>query len=81
MTRLVALPPAGNNFTGNLKWDLGGQHFNLGILKAVKLSQGRLIELGASLAEKTGLITLEAAAKPHKDHRLNATCAPALCLP
>ena len=58
-----------------MKWDLGGRHFVLGVLKAVKLSQGRLVELGMSLAEKTQLITLEAAVKPHKDHRLNATCA------
>ena len=78
LTSLMAPPhfhDAGSGFTGNVKWDLGGRHFNLGVLKAVKLSQGRLVELGMALAEKTGLVTLEAAVKPHKDHRLNATCA------
>jgi hypothetical protein len=46
----------------------------LGLIKSIKLSQGRLVELGASFADKTGHVTLEAAAKPHKDHRVAATC-------
>jgi hypothetical protein len=64
---------AGNNFTGNLKWDLGGKSFTLGIIKGIKLAQGRLVELGTSYAEKTSIFNLEAAIKPHKDHRLTAT--------
>ncbi|BDA50739.1 hypothetical protein COCOBI_16-4170 [Coccomyxa sp. Obi] len=68
--------PLGNNFTGNLKWDLGGKNFTLGILKSIKLAQGRLVELGTSYAEKTGIFMLEGAIKPHKDHRLTATCIP-----
>ena len=58
---------------GNLCWDLGGRHFTLGVVKAIKLAQGKLVELGASLSEKTGHVTLEAMAKPHRDHRLAAT--------
>ncbi|CAL8465138.1 g4673 [Coccomyxa elongata] len=68
--------PLGNNFTGNLKWDLGGKNFTLGIFKSIKLAQGRLVELGTSYAEKNGIFSLEAAMKPHKDHRLTATCIP-----
>ena len=64
---------AGNDFTGNLKWDLGGRAFTLGIIKSIKLAQGRLVELGTAYAEKSGVFNLEAAIKPHKDHRLTAT--------
>lgn len=71
---------AGNNFTGNLKWDLGGKNFTLGIFKGIKLAQGRLVELGTSYAEKNGIFSLEAAIKPHKDHRLTATCVHAFVL-
>ncbi len=67
--------PAGSGITGGLRWDLAGQHFTLSVVKALKLAQGRLAELGASLSEKTQAVTLEAMLKPHRDHRLNATCA------
>lgn len=46
----------------------------MGIFKSIKLAQGRLIELGTSYAERNGIFGLEAAIKPHKDHRLTATC-------
>ncbi|EIE20376.1 hypothetical protein COCSUDRAFT_67335 [Coccomyxa subellipsoidea C-169] len=68
--------PLGNDFTGNLKWDLGGRAFTLGIIKSIKLAQGRLVELGTAYAEKSGVFNLEAAIKPHKDHRLTATLVP-----
>ncbi len=65
---------AGNNVTSNLKWDLGGRNVTAGLLKVLKFSQGRFLELGAQYSEKTQLLTLEAAGKPHKDHRLAAAC-------
>ena len=64
---------AGSGITGNLRWDLGGQHFTLSLVKALQLAKGRFAELGASLSEKTQHVTLEGLLKPHKDHRLNAT--------
>lgn len=50
----------------------------LGLIKSIKLSQARMVELGTSFSDKTGHVLLEAAAKPHKDHRITATCALAL---
>lgn len=64
---------AGNNVTSNLKWDLGGRNVILGLLKVIKFSQGRSLELGAGYSDKTQLLTLEAAGRPHKDHRLAAS--------
>ena len=63
---------AGNNVTSNLKWDLGGRNVTAGLLKVLKFSQGRFLELGAQYSDKTQLLTVEAAGKPHKDHRLAA---------
>lgn len=64
---------AGNNVTSNLKWDLGGRNVIVGLLKVLKFSQGRFLELGAQYSDKTQLLTLEAAGKPHKDHKLSAS--------
>ena len=64
---------AGNNVTSNLKWDLGGRNVIAGLLKVINFSQGRFLELGASYSDKTQLLTLEGAGKPHKDHRLFAS--------
>ncbi len=64
---------AGSNVTSNLKWDLGGRNIIAGLLKVVKLTQGRFLELGASYSDKTQLLTLEGVGKPHKDHRLFAS--------
>ena len=63
---------AGNNVTSNLKWDLGGRNVILGLLKVLKFSDGRFLELGASYSDKTQLLTVEAAGKPHKEHKLAA---------
>ena len=63
---------AGNNVTSNLKWDLGGRNVILGLLKVLKSSDGRFLELGASYSDKTQLLTVEAAGKPHKEHKLAA---------
>ena len=60
----------GNNVTSNLKWDLGGRNIIAGLLKVIKFSQGRFLELGASYSDKTQLLMLEGAGKPHKDHKL-----------
>ena len=64
---------AGNNVTSNLKWDLGGRNVIVGLLKVLKFSQGGFLELGAQYSDKTQLLTLEAAGKPHKDHKLSAS--------
>ena len=61
---------AGNNVTSNLKWDLGGRNIIAGLLKVIKFSQGCFLELGASYSDKTQLLLLEGAGKPHKDHKL-----------
>ena len=68
----VPCSPVGNNVTSNLKWDLGGRNVTAGLLKVLKFSQGRFLELGGQYSDKTQLLTLEAAGKPHKDHRLAA---------
>lgn len=72
MISKVPCSPAGNNVTSNLKWDLGGRNVTAGLLKVLKFSQGRFLELGGQYSDKTQLLTLEAAGKPHKDHRLAA---------
>ncbi len=70
--KLDSCSSAGNNVTSNLKWDLGSRNVTAGLLKVLKFSQGRFLELGAQYSDKTQLLTLEAAGKPHKDYKLYA---------
>jgi hypothetical protein len=69
---------AGPKLNGILTYDLGLKAVTAQLSHSSKFSNGRQVDLGLLYKEKNNEVVLTSAVKPHKQHRLNATCAPCL---
>lgn len=69
--------PLGDGITGSVAYDFGGRHSAAAVTASrVIEATGRPLDLGVRWSEKGNALTLDAATKPHPNHRVFASVEP-----